>query len=106
VQELDSYDIRSIDSELGRTLQELQILVRRKQFLETLGSDNKEAVEALRFRDMKVEDLCLDFTLPGYPDYVLKSGGSDEMVCSNFLLTLRAFRGCWPRGQGGRLGQY
>ncbi|CAM6105259.1 unnamed protein product [Calypogeia fissa] len=78
--ELDSYDIRAIDPELGRTLQEMQFLVSRKQFLESSGADKNQEVEALRFGGSKIEDLCLDFTLPGYPDYVLKPGGSEEMV--------------------------
>lgn len=80
MQELDSYDIRSIDPELGRTLQEMQFVVRRKQYLVDLGSDNRQAVMALRLRDSRIEDLFLDFTLPGYPDYVLKARGSEEMV--------------------------
>ncbi|CAN6227486.1 unnamed protein product [Urochloa humidicola] len=78
-QELDLYDILSFDTEFGKILQELQILVARKQFLESSCSENQN-VEELCFRGAPVEDLCLDFTLPGYPDYVLKEGGENVLV--------------------------
>ncbi|XP_073148393.1 E3 ubiquitin-protein ligase UPL3 [Henckelia pumila] len=74
-QELDLHDIISFDTELGTTLQELQALVCRKQYLDSIGSSNQQE---LRFRGVSIEDLCLDFSLPGYPDYVLKPG--DENV--------------------------
>ncbi|CAN6242342.1 unnamed protein product [Urochloa humidicola] len=78
-QELDLYDILSFDTEFGKILQELQILVARKQFLESFCSENRN-IEELCFRGAPVEDLCLDFTLPGYPDYVLKEGGENVLV--------------------------
>ncbi|KAL6839690.1 hypothetical protein ACP4OV_030378 [Aristida adscensionis] len=78
-QELDLYDILSFDSEFGKTLQELQILVERKRFLESCSSENKN-VEELCYRGAPIEDLCFDFTLPGYPDYVLKEGGENSVV--------------------------
>ncbi|KAK4340470.1 hypothetical protein RND71_041932 [Anisodus tanguticus] len=77
-QELDLYDILSFDAELGKTLQELQALVSRKQYLESIGGQSQENINDLHFRGTPVEDLCLDFTLPGYPEYVLKAG--DENV--------------------------
>eukprot|EP00250_Pteridium_aquilinum_P022187 c25318_g3_i1 orf=376-6123(+) len=73
-QELDLHDIQFVDPELGATLQEMQNLVRRKKFLESSADGN---TQALRFRDAKIEDLCLDFTLPGYPDYELKPDGKN-----------------------------
>ncbi|KAL0356582.1 UNVERIFIED_CONTAM: E3 ubiquitin-protein ligase UPL3 [Sesamum calycinum] len=73
-QELDLHDIISFDVELGTTLQELQALVRRKQYLESTGSYNPEE---LRFRGASIEDLCLDFSLPGYPEYVLRPGDAN-----------------------------
>jgi hypothetical protein len=63
----------------------MQNLVRRKKFLESPGG-SKQASQALLFRDTKIEDLCLDFTLPGYPDYVLKPDGQSIMVMINFAL--------------------
>ncbi|XP_057827496.2 E3 ubiquitin-protein ligase UPL3 isoform X1 [Cryptomeria japonica] len=78
-QELDLFDIQSFDLELGTTLQEIQALVRRKQFMESLHTD-KNSAHDLHFRNARIEDLCLDFTLPGYSDYVLKPGGNNIMV--------------------------
>lgn len=76
-QELDLHDILSFDAELGKTLQELHVLVCRKQHLES-NSDISNVIDDLCFRGTPIEDLYLDFTLPGYPDYVLKPG--DENV--------------------------
>ncbi|KAI3774287.1 hypothetical protein L1987_48836 [Smallanthus sonchifolius] len=80
-QELDLHDISLFDGEFGKTLQELQALVCRKQCLESIHDQN--AILNLRFRGAPVEDLCLDFTLPGYPDFVLKTG--DDIVDLNNL---------------------
>lgn len=78
-QDLDLHDVLSFDAELGKTLQELQALVCRKQYLGLINDDdNQDTISNLSFRGVPVEDLCLDFTLPGFPDYVLKPG--DETV--------------------------
>lgn len=55
----------------------------RKLYLESSG-DNRDAIAELRFRGASIDDLCFDFTLPGYPDYVLKAG--DENVSKKNLL--------------------
>lgn len=78
------YDILSIDAELGKTLQELNALVQRKDYLESMSGSDTDAISNLHFRGAPIEDLCLDFTLPGYPDYILKP--VDEIVCSKFLI--------------------
>ncbi|CAE6150479.1 unnamed protein product [Arabidopsis arenosa] len=77
-QELDLHDIVLFDAELGKTLQELRVLVARKHYLEAVGGDNSSTVSDLCLRGSRIEDLCLDFTLPGYPEYILRSG--DEIV--------------------------
>ncbi|KAL1362137.1 hypothetical protein HN51_010411 [Arachis hypogaea] len=82
-QELDLHDILFIDAELGKTLQELNALVCRKYYLESTGGSYTDVNSNLHFRGAPVEDLCLDFTLPGYPEYILKSG--DEIVDINNL---------------------
>lgn len=74
------FDIISFDSEFGKTIQELRVLVERKKFLESTPGENQLEVADLRFRDATIEDLCLDFTLPGYPDYVLKEGEGSTIV--------------------------
>ena len=74
------HDIISFDAEFGKILQEMQILVRRKQFLEAAAGNDPKTISDLRFRGAPIEDLCLDFTLPGYPDYILKGGGEGILV--------------------------
>ncbi|KAF6170779.1 hypothetical protein GIB67_015731 [Kingdonia uniflora] len=73
-QELDLHDILSFDADFGKILQELQVLVCRKQYLEAISGNNRRAIADLHFRGTPIVDLCLDFTLPGYPDYILKPG--------------------------------
>jgi E3 ubiquitin-protein ligase TRIP12 len=43
-------------------------------------SVNQLQVADLCFRDTFIEDLCLNFTHPGYPDYVLKEGEGGTIV--------------------------
>lgn len=85
MQELDLHDVASFDAELGKTLQELQALVSRKKHLESTSGHNLNEILDLKFRGAPVEDLCLDFTLPGYPDFLLKSGDEDVLMLP-FLL--------------------
>ncbi|XP_043712874.1 E3 ubiquitin-protein ligase UPL3-like [Telopea speciosissima] len=84
-QELDLHDILSFDAEFGKILQELQALVSRKRYLEAMGGNHQNAIAELLFHGAPIEDLCLDFTLPAYPDYVLKPGAENEMVNINNL---------------------
>ncbi|XP_068492520.1 E3 ubiquitin-protein ligase UPL4 isoform X2 [Phaseolus vulgaris] len=79
--ELSLYDILSFDHGLGRVLQEFQALIIRKGVMESVNGGNSELQQCgLTFRDTRIEDLCLDFTLPGYPDIVLASGTDNSMV--------------------------
>ncbi|XP_014491908.1 E3 ubiquitin-protein ligase UPL4 isoform X1 [Vigna radiata var. radiata] len=75
--ELSLYDIQWFDPELYVVLQEFQALVMRKKYMESINEGNSDIVS---FRDQRIEDLCLDFTLPGYPDIVLASGTGHSMV--------------------------
>lgn len=87
------HDIHSFDAEFGKILRELHVLVSRKQYLESMGSDNREAIADLRFRGAPVEDLCLDFTLPGYPDYILKPGDENVLYLC-FCMPFFSFNFC------------
>lgn len=82
-QELDLHDVILFDAELGKTLQELRVLVGRKHYLEAGGGDNSSGISDLCLRGSRIEDLCLDFTLPGYPEYILRPG--DDIVDINSL---------------------
>ncbi|OVA09927.1 HECT [Macleaya cordata] len=79
-QELNIYDIQSIDPGLGRVLLEFQALVERKRILNSAAGSNSTFVSASCFRNTKIDDLCLDFTLPGDPDYILTSEPDRKMV--------------------------
>uniref|UniRef100_A0A5B6YR81 HECT-type E3 ubiquitin transferase n=1 Tax=Davidia involucrata TaxID=16924 RepID=A0A5B6YR81_DAVIN len=79
-QELTVYDIHSFDPGLGRALLEFQALVERKRHLESVCGEISTFKLDSCFWNTRIEDLCLDFTLPGYPDYVLTFGPDSEMV--------------------------
>lgn len=83
------HDILFIDAELGKTLQELNALVCRKRYIESIGGSYTNTIANLHFRGAPIEDLCLDFTLPGYPEYILKPG--DEIVCIQSFLPCLLF---------------
>lgn len=83
MQELDLYDVLSFDSEFGKILQELQNLVSQKRLLEAVSKSHQRVITDLHFRGTPIEDLCLDFTLPGFPDYILKEG--EESMVSLFV---------------------
>lgn len=74
----------SFDPELGKTVIEFRALISRKKFLETSSSASNPTVD-LSYKNVKLEDLCLDFTLPGNPEYELVPGGSDKMVTLDSL---------------------
>lgn len=71
-------------------LHEFQALVNRKKNLESVYEGNSDLEQRLSFRDSRIEDLCLDFTLPGYPDIVLASGSDHTMVkyCLIFCIAI------------------
>ncbi|KAI7997085.1 E3 ubiquitin-protein ligase UPL4 [Camellia lanceoleosa] len=79
-QELTVYDIYSFDLGLGRALLEFQAVIERKRYLESVCGENSTLKLDSCFRNTTIEDLCLDFTLPGYPDYVLTSGPDPKLV--------------------------
>ncbi|ONK77022.1 uncharacterized protein A4U43_C02F2300 [Asparagus officinalis] len=84
-QEIGIYDIQSFDPELGKTLLEFQALVNRKRYLVSDPRVNKGDPFYLCFRNTRIEDLCLDFTLPGYSDYLLTSGSDPRLVAIDNL---------------------
>lgn len=74
------HDVLSFDAELGRTLQELQAIISRKKYIESMGGQSCEQTSDLRFHGASIENLYLDFTLPGYPDYTLKPGEENVLI--------------------------
>lgn len=67
--------------------------------MESISAENSTLKLDSSFRNTRIEDLCLDFSLPGYPDYVLTSKPDHEVrlpqnnVCvfENFNLLKREF---------------
>lgn len=78
--ELTVYDIQSFDLELGRALLEFQALIEKKRCLDPGCQDKSSAQCDISFHGTKIEDLCLEFCVPGYPDYSLDSVSGSKMV--------------------------
>lgn len=76
--------LRTVDQDLANSLSQLQQVLKAKTKIELDSSTTKEekaqAIEELNIRGAKVEDLTLDFTLPGYPDIELIPDGSNVSV--------------------------
>ncbi|NXI69227.1 TRIPC ligase, partial [Anseranas semipalmata] len=81
---LTSHDLFSIDPVVARSIYNLEDIVRQKKRLEQDKTQTKEslqyALETLTMDGCSVEDLGLDFTLPGFPNIELKKGGKDTPV--------------------------
>ncbi|KAL8152697.1 hypothetical protein V2J09_010457 [Rumex salicifolius] len=79
-QDLSLYDIQSFDPELGRTLLEFHAIISRQKCLRADCKEDLTSELDLSFRGMGIEDLYLDFTLPGYPDYFLADQDGHSVV--------------------------
>jgi E3 ubiquitin-protein ligase TRIP12 len=45
----------------------------------------------LTYRGCRIEDLAIDFALPGYPDYMISAGSSSDSVsCTSVFFLLPA----------------
>lgn len=74
------YDIFSFDPELSTALLEFQAVFERKKYFESVYGETSSLNRDACFRNTTIEDLCLDLTLPGYPDYILTSGPDPQLV--------------------------
>ncbi|KAM4771356.1 E3 ubiquitin-protein ligase TRIP12 [Rhinophrynus dorsalis] len=81
---LASHDLLNIDPVVAKSVYHLEDIVRQKRRLEQDKAQTKEslqfALESLNMNGCSVEDLGLDFTLPGFPNIELKKGGKDVPV--------------------------
>ncbi|XP_032367880.1 E3 ubiquitin-protein ligase TRIP12 isoform X6 [Etheostoma spectabile] len=81
---ISSHDLVNIDPGVAKSIQHLEDIIRQKKRLEQDRSQTREtlqqALESLNMNGCSVEDLGLDFTLPGYPNIELKKGGKDFAV--------------------------
>ncbi|XP_030622812.1 E3 ubiquitin-protein ligase TRIP12 isoform X2 [Chanos chanos] len=81
---ISSHDLVNIDPGVAKSIQHLEDIIRQKKRLEQDRSHTREtlqqALESLNMNGCSVEDLGLDFTLPGFPNIELKKGGKDVPV--------------------------
>ncbi|XP_077467263.1 E3 ubiquitin-protein ligase TRIP12 isoform X2 [Stigmatopora argus] len=81
---INSHDLVNIDPDVAKSILHLEDIVRQKKRLERDRSQTREtlkqALESLNMNGCSVEDLGLDFTLPGFPNIELKKGGKDVPV--------------------------
>ena len=76
--------IRTVDEDLAKSLRLLKKFADAKKRIDQ-DQDKTEAqrtdvAQSIRFQDCAVEDLALDFTLPGYPSIELIEGGAHTAV--------------------------
>ncbi|XP_075717371.1 E3 ubiquitin-protein ligase TRIP12 isoform X2 [Rhinoderma darwinii] len=81
---LASNDLVNVDPVVAKSVYHLEEIVRQKKRLEQDKALTKEslqfALESLNMNGCSIEDLGLDFTLPGFPNIELKKGGKDVPV--------------------------
>ncbi|XP_021170448.2 E3 ubiquitin-protein ligase TRIP12 isoform X8 [Fundulus heteroclitus] len=88
---ISSHDLMNIDPGVAKSIQHLEDIIRQKKRLEQDRSQRlpssfqtretlQQALESLNMNGCSVEDLGLDFTLPGFPNIELKKGGKDVPV--------------------------
>jgi E3 ubiquitin-protein ligase TRIP12 len=78
-QPLDLYDIRRVDAPVGATLEKLHVAHKAYQH-QTTSNRGLASLMPMMVDGCPIEELCLTFELPGYPDYELRQGGSDIAV--------------------------
>lgn len=76
--------IKAVDSAIGKSLSTLHRFVNAKQNIEddgTLNQDEKVvAIRGLQLDGVRLEDLCLDFTVPGFEEMELKVSSSPSLT--------------------------
>ena len=74
-------DLLNIDPTIANTVSQLEGIVRKKRKLEEddkiTAGERQAQLQTLTMDGCPVEDLGLDFTLPGYPNIELRKGGKD-----------------------------
>lgn len=83
-QTLSTRDLMNIDPTIANTVSQLEGIVRKKRRLEEddkISPNERQAqMKGLTMDGCPIEDLGLDFTLPGYPGIELRKGGKDMAV--------------------------
>uniref|UniRef100_A0ACD5U1W4 Uncharacterized protein n=1 Tax=Avena sativa TaxID=4498 RepID=A0ACD5U1W4_AVESA len=84
-QELNIYDINSFDPELATTLMEFKALTCQRKYLESCSTKECQSPSDLSYRGCTIEDLAIDFAVPGYPEYLPFSESSSDNVTGENL---------------------
>lgn len=78
-QDLTILDLKYIDSEFGSSLEKMAKICNQKRKIEIDESmapdEKKQKIEALKLGNSGIDELDLDFTLPGHPQWELKPDG-------------------------------
>jgi len=81
---LNINDLRGIDPDIAKTLTHLQGIIHKKAGLESdtklTAAERQDQISQLTMDGCPIEDLGLDFTLPGFPGIELRKGGRDMSV--------------------------
>ncbi|KAI7902188.1 uncharacterized protein BX663DRAFT_552610 [Cokeromyces recurvatus] len=79
--------LMEIDPQLAKSIDTLQSYIKQKREIYAdntkSAKEKSEAVKNIKVDGAKIEDLCLDFILPGDDSYELKTGGLDIPVTIN-----------------------
>jgi len=101
---LDVQDLFGIDPDIANTVNHLQGIVRKKIKLETnekmSAAERREEISKLTMDGCPIEDLGLDFTLPGYPGIELRKGGRDLGVTLDNLASYISLVSHWLLVEG------
>ena len=75
-------DVADVDSTVARSIRQLVSVVEQKKRLEARleGSELEAAMESVTLDGCRIDNLGLDFTLPGHPSIELRKGGKDIPV--------------------------
>jgi len=80
----DVGDLKGIDPDIFKTVSHLQGIVHKKLKVDRdralTAAEKQDKISQLTMDGCPVEDLGLDFTLPGYPNIELRKGGRDLAV--------------------------
>jgi E3 ubiquitin-protein ligase TRIP12 len=81
---LTTASVKVVDPTLGNSLDHLQAYVNAKEaILADISNseiDKVKRIKGIKIKDASVDDLSLDFTLPGHPEIALKPNGQDISV--------------------------
>jgi E3 ubiquitin-protein ligase TRIP12 len=81
---LSTIDLRNIDPTIATTVTQLESIVRKKRRIEEdakmTPTERQAQIKNLTMDGCPIEDLGLDFTLPGYAGIELRKGGKDTTV--------------------------